>query len=47
MYRLAEPDLRKVSALLLCELAYGNQEIKRRTAEMLSVRPATGRVPQV
>lgn len=37
-------DLRRISALLLCELAYRNNEIKKKIAVMLKMYPAEGRV---
>jgi hypothetical protein len=36
--------LRKVSALLLCELTYNNQYIKHKIIQMLSIYPSYGRV---
>lgn len=39
-----QSDLRKISALLLCEMTYRSDEIKKKMVAMLKLFPAEGRV---
>jgi hypothetical protein len=47
MLDMHDIDLRRISALLLCELLYNNHQIKLKMVELLGIFPSKGRVDRI